>query len=309
MPYSDEFKRFFQFTHSERKGFFVLALISLVLIIFLQIDFLPNADTGFAMNQSIIDTTVLKVSKDVQTKPIHETAKFFERTNKKSNAFQFIDPNQADQSTLEAIGIYPNIAQRILKYRAKGGRFKAASDMKKIFGFTDKLYNKVSSSIKIDTTLIVLSKNRFNQVASAPKAEPSAIVAHDINKISFKTLFLLLNDSQMASNILKYKVALGGYYDLGQLNEVPSLSDSALQILQSKCLAQEATIFRKHNLNLAEAYELRRHPYIKNKLAQLIVAYRQNKPFITIEDLMKLPLVDQALFDKLKHYVFVTPNG
>jgi competence protein ComEA len=57
---------------------------------------------------------------------------------------------------------------------------------------------------------------------------------------------------------------------------------------------------------LAEETELKYHPYIKNKLAKLIVAYRQNHPFTAVDELKKMPLVDLALFEKLKPYIYVT---
>jgi competence protein ComEA len=309
MPYSEEFKRFFQFTQSERKGIFILISILFALICVLQFDFLSNANKTERLPNSISDTSVF--AQKAASKWMHNTEQAIASSIKvnRKNEILFFDPNSANKETLIEIGIYPNLAERIIKYRAKGGQFKSAIDIKIIFGFTEKLYAKVSPKIKIDTAL--QANNKFNPVLKVlpNAANPSIAPNYNINTMNFRNWMQLLNDSQLVINILKYKVALGGYFDLQQLKEVNDLSDSTRQILILKCTVNEAEVFRKINLNLAEAYELKRHPYIKYKLAQLIIAYRQNRPFQTVEDLKKLPLVDEVLFKKLKYYVFVTPNG
>jgi DNA uptake protein ComE-like DNA-binding protein len=309
MPYSDEFKRFFQFTQSERKGIFILIFILFTLICVLQIDFLPNPNKSEALRNSISDTAVFAQKKDSKwTRNTEQPIASRVKANPKNEAL-FFDPNSANKEAMIAIGIYPNLAERIIKYRTKGGQFKSAIEIKKIFGFSEKLYAKVSSKIKVDTAL--LNKTKFKPEIEVLSKDAASNLApnSDINTMSFRNWMQLLNDSQLVIRILKYKVALGGYFDLQQLSEVSELPDSVHQFLILKCTVKEEDVFRKINLNLAEAYELKRHPYIKYKLAQLIMAYRQNRPFETIEDLKKLPIVNDALFKKLKYYVFVTPNG
>ena len=53
---------------------------------------------------------------------------------------QMFDPNTADSSTLVHIGLKKWQASNMLKYRAKGGRYRRAEDMKKIYGMTDSMY-------------------------------------------------------------------------------------------------------------------------------------------------------------------------
>ncbi len=309
MPYSDEFKRFFQFSQSERKGIFVLILILFALVGVLQIDFLP-LDNQLGLRHSSLDTSVFFVDKSSNPKRYsnHAIASSVKIKSKKETFF--LDPNKADASAMIAIGIYPNIAERIIKYRAKGGQFKVNADVKKIFGFTEKLYTRVGAKLKVDTSLFVKSKVKSFTIAPTftQLEKPIAAANYNINTMGFKALVQLLDDSLSVIQILKYKVALGGYYDLQQLKEINGLNDSAYQTLILKCTIKSDAVFRKINLNLAEAYELRRHPYIKYKLAQLIIAYRQNRTFQSIDELKKIPTVDEALFNKLKYYVFVRPN-
>ena len=50
--------------------------------------------------------------------------------------------------------------------------------------------------------------------------------------------------------------------------------------------------------------ELADHPYIKKKLADIIVNYRsQHGNFKTIDDLKKIKTIDEDNFNKLKVYI------
>ena len=62
---------------------------------------------------------------------------------------QIFDPNTADSSTLVHLGLKPWQAKNMLKYRAKGGRYRKAEDLKKLYGMTDSMYQALTPYIYI----------------------------------------------------------------------------------------------------------------------------------------------------------------
>jgi competence protein ComEA len=316
MPFSEEFKRFFNFNFSERKGLFFLCAL---LILFIVLSRLSNPSFSSQSNAELsslaIDSSnfVAEAAEDsghfdLNKKPIFSKLLFTEKASKKP-----FNPNTASISELKDIGFYPQIAERIIKYRTKGGQFKTKEDLKKVFGVSEKFYASIANQITIEKIEAICEKQQssLNPVLfkseSVSKYDDNAYLKDiDINKVNFKTLMKITRDSSISSKILKYKFALGGYHHIDQLKEIPILQDSTLKVILPFFIVQEENIFKKINLNLAEETELKYHPYIKNKLAKLIVAYRQNHPFTAVEELKKMPLVDLALYEKLKPYVFVT---
>jgi competence protein ComEA len=316
MPFSEEFKRFFKFSFSERKGLFFLCGL---LILFVVLSRFSNPSFSSQSNAELsalaIDSSNFVSEEiedgepsDLNKKPIFPKSQFAEKVNKKS-----FDPNTASIIELKDIGFYPQIAERIIKYREKGGQFKTKEDLKKVFGVSEKFYASISNQITIKKIEAITEKQEssFNPVFSKSenivKFDDNAYLKNiDINKVNFKTLMKITKDSAISSKILKYKFALGGYHHIDQLKEIPILQDSTLKVIQPFFIVQEENIFKKINLNLAEETELKYHPYIKNKLAKLIVAYRQNHTFTSIDELKKIPTVDFQLYEKLKPYIFVT---
>jgi competence protein ComEA len=320
MPFSEEFKRFFKFNFSERRGLFFLCTL---LILFVLLSRLSNAsfsignktntelalfslDSNNFVGEELEDTDHF----DLHKKPVFSKSPIIEKVNKKS-----FDPNTASMSDLRDIGFYQQIAERIIKYRQKGGQFKTKADLKKVFGVSEKFYANIANQITIEKKQVEDNHDKpdfhLNPISFksdiASKYEDIAYLKNiDINRVNFKTLMKIIKDSTISSKILKYKFALGGFHHVDQLKEIPIIQDSAFKVIQPFFIVQEENIFKKINLNLAEETELKYHPYIKNKLAKLIVAYRQNHPFTAVDELKKMPLVDLALFEKLKPYIYVT---
>ncbi|HWJ92511.1 MAG TPA: helix-hairpin-helix domain-containing protein, partial [Flavisolibacter sp.] len=80
------------------------------------------------------------------------------------------------------------------------------------------------------------------------------------------------------------------------------LQDSVFQKIR-QYLVVEGTV-RTININTATKEELAMHPYISWKLADAIVAYRnQHGTFGELGELKNILLVDEAVFQKLRHYL------
>jgi len=109
-----------------------------------------------------------------------------------------------------------------------------------------------------------------------------------------------------AHRISIYREKLGGFIKQDQLLEVWGLSDSLFQTLLPNICLKDPSNIRKINLNTADFNELRIHPYIGYQLAGIVLNYRkQHNGFKTIDELKKIPLVNDQLYSKLAAYLKV----
>ena len=108
-----------------------------------------------------------------------------------------------------------------------------------------------------------------------------------------------------AKRIIKYRDMLGGYAHTEQLLEVYGF-DTAKYNALSKNIFVDATQIKKLNINTATSDEMKKHPYLKFNLANLIVNYRKmHGNYKTADEIKKIDLVDEKLFVKLIPYVTV----
>lgn len=106
-----------------------------------------------------------------------------------------------------------------------------------------------------------------------------------------------------AKRIVKYRDALGGFYSIDQLTEVYGLPPETFEIIKPKLVLQ-MTSLTKININLLNANELSKHPYISRKQAQTIVNYRsQHGVFKNLESLSEIQSLDKEFLRKIGKYL------
>lgn len=107
----------------------------------------------------------------------------------------------------------------------------------------------------------------------------------------------------LAARIIRFRDKLGGFYAISQIRETYGLPDSTFNKIQPY-LRLNAVSLKKLDLNSADEQTLAQHPYIRYKLARLIVLYRSNNgPFSQPSDLLGIPLVDDSIYRKIEHYI------
>ena len=123
---------------------------------------------------------------------------------------------------------------------------------------------------------------------------------------SFKSLTSI--GTVFANRICKYRHLLGGFYSIDQLKEVYGM-DSLRYVTIKSHLIIDANQIKKININFSEAKDLRRHPYISYKMANLIVSYKQQHGvYKTLTDLLNLHLIDSLKFRKIAPYLTTDEN-
>ncbi|MBO4905682.1 MAG: helix-hairpin-helix domain-containing protein [Bacteroidaceae bacterium] len=233
------------------------------------------------------------------------------------------DPNTADSATLVRLGFSPWQARSICRYRAKGGRFHRVDDMKRIYGMTPELYNRISPYTRIgeqfryyedlgesqtytrrpqhDTTShhsgIYGRRDTTDYPHSDKFTEP---VILDLNLTDTATMKRIPGIGDVrAKRIAAYREALGGFVTPEQLNEIDGLPPGIEQ-----WFTVEGDVFRHIKVNSDPIRTLARHPYITYAQARAIEQYRRTNGRIT--DLHELQLLDEfseADFQRLAPYV------
>jgi competence ComEA-like helix-hairpin-helix protein len=110
--------------------------------------------------------------------------------------------------------------------------------------------------------------------------------------------------SKLSQRIINFRNKLGGFYTIEQVGETFGLPDSTFQII--KPLLRLSGEVKKINLNSATIEELKSHPYIRYQLANALVQYKlQHGDYKTVEDIKRIMIVTDELFNKVSPYLTV----
>ena len=225
------------------------------------------------------------------------------------------DPNTADTLLLVQLGLRPFVVSNVLRYRAKGGVFRQASDFRKIYGLSDEEYDMLlpyiviqrtdthspSNRLPIQRDTIRSTRENLMKESTYEKVEKYEIgTMVDLNKADTTELKKIPGiGSAIARMIVNYRSQLGGYYEVGQLRDI---NIDASQ-LQSWFSIDESDI-RKISINKSSVDLLRRHPYINFYQAKVIVEHRRKhgtltslQPFVLYEEFTASDL------ERIAHYL------
>ncbi|HEX2395347.1 MAG TPA: helix-hairpin-helix domain-containing protein [Bacteroidales bacterium] len=205
------------------------------------------------------------------------------------------DPNTVSAGDLMRLGLNTRLIRTWLNYRTHGGRFYSASDVRKIYGMTPYIYERIRPYITIRTVTggIVRPKNNARITEKA-----------GINTCDSTDLLRVIGIGPVLSGrIIKYRRLLGGFYDMQQLSEVYGINDSLVKVIS---LSFYADTINLHSININEASEetLRRHPYLGRYISGGIIKYRTNVQIINdLEELKDNGILTGEQFEKVKKYL------
>ena len=180
------FKNLLSLSYNEAKGFISLLMISIVLLVLI---FAPKL--------------VIRHQKEVDPKDVYkldslasilENKEFLERG---SQHFLF-DPNTISVDSLVLLGFSKRIAERLINYRSKGGKFYYKNDVMKIYGITDLLMKNIYPFINLPDSAII-SVEKFTK----QKIDLNSATTQQLKKV------YMVGDV-LAARIVKYRDLLGG---------------------------------------------------------------------------------------------------
>lgn len=284
------FRQYFIFSENERRA--VIALTSLALFLFL----LPYVLKRFKKETTSFDNALqTRIEAFTQSYGKKETKI---TTDKKYSLFAF-DPNKIGVAEWQQLGLSEKQATVIENYKAKGGQFRKAEDIRKIFVLSDEKKEELLPYVNIENSNNY--QTRFTQ-QPATKSERPKVDINTADSALFESLPMI--GGKRAASMVKYREWLGGYYNIAQVSEIYSLPDSIYQIIKPRLIISEIPL-RKININTADYETFRGHPYTR-RIAGYIIKYRNNNAgFKSADQICRVPEMTDSICQKLLPYIAI----
>lgn len=209
------------------------------------------------------------------------------------------DPNTIDEAGWHQLGLRNKTIRTILNYRNKGGQFREAADIKKIWGLRPEEVERIMPYVHI--------QNEFKKKEYVPyKTTVSKPVIVDINTATIEELRILPGmGNGLVYRLLKYRERLGGFINVDQVKEAYGMNDSSL-VLMLPYLKLNSPVINKININTATDYDLGGHPYISKDVAKAIVLYRiQHGNYKAVEEIKLIVFIKEPLYQKIAPYLTI----
>jgi competence ComEA-like helix-hairpin-helix protein len=258
----------------------------------------------------MVEDSVKTNFKDYQTKQDSVYKAKWKKTYKRDTIeirMQMFDPNTVDSITLLHLGFKPWQAKNMLKYRAKGGKYRKKEDMKKLYGMTDSMY------IALEPYICIMQENVLVDSAQVDSAKMDSLpkwrsIKKDtiLNLRTADTTELKMIrgiGSYRAKMIVRYREQLGGYARVEQMLEARGMdkvvADSILPHFHI-----DSVIVNKMPVNKMRPEVLQRHPYLNFEQAKAIYEYRRKHIRIkSAEELKKIKGLSSEDIEKIVIYL------
>ncbi len=226
---------------------------------------------------------------------------------------QPFDPNTADSTTLVRVGLRPWQARNLLKYREKGGRYRKAEDMKRLYGMTDSLYALLEPYIVIAVDSTRADSTRCDTLPHYVTYKRDTVL--NLRTADTATLRKIRGiGSYTAHEIVRYRTRLGGYVCVGQLMEIRAVRQAVARQAERDSLYTADSLLQHFFLdsavvvqipvNHASAEQLQRHPYLSFTQAKAIYEQRRRRIHIdSAEELQALECLDSVQLQRVVPYL------
>ena len=284
----DFLRQFLLYSRSERRAVIVLV----VLIVSIMI--IPGVYRFYILKPNIAfqDTSLVKVIADINDKPSDTNASNIRATNTGGSGLFYFDPNTITAHDWVRLGLTEKQAASIEKYKSKGGRFKTADDLRRMYVLSDEMKDRLVPYVRIKGADNTKNSNGLY-----------SIEINTADSAAFEALYGI--GPVLSSRIIKLRKSLGGFYTIEQVAEARGISDSTFQLIRPH-LTVNPTLIERIDINTADYEVLQRHPYIRAKIAHAIIGYRNaNGKFEKVEQIRNFKAVTDDLFKKLLPYLIV----
>lgn len=308
---------FLYFTRKDRRGSLVLLLAVLFCCSFpflypLFVDNSISEENKFDSSLANLKTKQLVAAqkkydqKDDDYRPYDQPSSNRYASNIKGTLFYF-DPNSIDAAGWKKLGLRDKTIATILNFRSKGGKFRKAEDIKKIWGLFPDEAQRLLPFIQIAATVSSYPEQKNNSATSIPHEDKfaRAIIDVEINGADTSAFIALPGiGPKLSQRIINFREKLGGFYSVDQVGETFGLHDSIFQKIKPRL--QLSGEVKKININTASLDELRIHPYVRYHIANAIVQYRmQHGDYKMVDDIKKIMIMNEEVFNKLSPYLSI----
>lgn len=287
------FRDYFTFNRTERKGFTVLGIIlAIVLIVnYLadRIDFSEPAD--FTEAKRLIRE--LEQIQDIESPDRYHTL------------FSF-NPNTISAEILDSLDLPRQIKSNLLRYRQRGGSFKAAADFRRLYGMNDSIFAMVESYIDIPEVV----KNA--SIRPSPVAV-SELFAFDPNTASPEDLERIGLNSYQRRNLISYREKGGKFLTKSDVSKIYGIDDELyaklepwidISIIEDNII--ESKLLMVIDINEADSLQLFQIPGIGPAFSGRILRYRQILGgFHSVEQIMEVFGMATERFEQIEPYMTI----
>lgn len=218
---------------------------------------------------------------------------------------QMFDPNTVDSSTLVHLGFKPWQAKNMLKYRAKGGKYRKAEDLMRLYGMTDSMYQVLAPYVRIvheEVDSLVFNSIK-KDLSPTWKSENKDTVLNLRTADTTELKMIRGIGSYRARQIVKYREQLGGFVCVEQVMEAKGMDqlekDSVL-----RWFVLDSVVVEEMNVNKVSAQRLSKHPYLRFEQAKAIYELRRKKIWLkSVNDLEVLDCMDVKTLEKVTPYL------
>lgn len=310
-------KEYFTFSRGERNGIVVLLLIIISLLI------LPYLMDFFKQQQEIDFTNFQKEIAEFEKQQALAKEKKFQPDTAAYELFHF-DPNEITEEDWHRLGVGEKTTRTIMNYLNKGGRFDKKEDLLKIYGFDTAKYEVLEPYIVFNeeekpefdlfdkTVYRKHEKKKHYKIREGgsydkkTEYKPKINVSVELNSADTTELLKVRGiGPTLSRRIVKYRDKLGGFVVVNQLMEVYGMDSAWFEIMKPS-LRVDTNLIAKISINSVLQEDLEKHPYIAGNAAKAIVNYRQQHGrFTSVDDLKKVYVIDEKMFEKIKPYVLI----
>lgn len=210
------------------------------------------------------------------------------------------DPNSVSSEQLALMGLPRYSIDNLMRYRQRGGYFKTADDLQKLYSLSSRDFRRLKPYVVIVNRDEDESKQTKTEPTTGATYQPEIIDINEADESGWQRLHGI--GPTLSRRIIKFRDKLGGFYDVRQVAETYGLPDSTFQAILPQLKASQA--LRPLHINQVDAATLSAHPYMDFRTAQAIISYRQQHgPFASAADLRKVIALQADRLEKLLPYL------
>ncbi len=269
-------KPYFQFTNSQRKG--ILLLLSLIVALQFSFYFIenPNFSAPSPENQRWM---ALQTEIDILKK---------EQFSDKNKIYPF-NPNFITDYKGAKLGMTNQEIDRLLAYRKQNKYVNSAQEFQQITKVSDEWLAKYQAYFKFPDWVTKSPKEFVNYKQSNDKVK-TALPVLDLNEATQEDLMKVYGVGEgISSRILKEKEKFGVFMSMDQVDFIWGLSPEVIAELHKCFKIKKIPALEKIKINEASTKELAKFPYFGYALAKEIVTYRSmNGDIKNVTDLTKI---------------------
>jgi competence protein ComEA len=315
-PWLEEFKDLFSIHAGERNG--IIILMALCFVASGWVIYEQYVAPDEVKDKAALEVAWAQLKTEEGSAITGDQRSDRQAVEQKLVLFKF-DPNHLPLEQWVTLGLSERQASTILKYEAKGGRFRTKHDLAKMFVVDPELFAQWEPYIQLPDELPHKAfaehgtnpefqrKEASAYTSTAPKQERNfAQPSVELNAADTTQLVAVRGiGPAFARSIVKFRDRVGGFHSLDQLSEVYILRDKPEAVAELKNrLMLDTLMVHRFPLNTFTAEELGPHPYAGWKVAKVLVAYRKlHGPFKTVADIKGCMLVTDSVYRKLAPYL------